>query len=85
MLADEDLLFRGPDAASGFSRPAPRLIPGIIHGGIAFALGLAALWYVQGLSPDSIVLAIPFNNSLLLPSSHSSVVAKGEYKKNFFS
>ena len=59
MLADEDLLFRGPDAASGFSRPAPRLIPGIIHGGIALALGLAGLWYVQGLSPDSIVLAIP--------------------------
>ena len=59
MLADEDLLFRGPDAASGFSRPAPRLIPGIIHGGTALALGLAGLWYVQGLSPDSIVLAIP--------------------------
>ena len=59
MLADEDLLFRGPDAASGFSRPAHRLIPGIIHGGIALALGLAGLWYVQGLSPDSIVLAIP--------------------------
>ena len=59
MLTDEDLLFRGPDAASGFSRPAPRLIPGIIHGGIALALGLAGLWYVQGLSPESIIFAIP--------------------------
>jgi len=59
MLTDEDILFRGPDAASGFSRPAPRLIPGIIHGGLALALGLAGLWYVQGLSPDSIVFAIP--------------------------
>ncbi len=59
MLTDEDILFRGPDAASGFSRPAPRLIPGIIHGGLALALGLAGLWYIQGLSPDSIVFAIP--------------------------
>ena len=59
MLTDEDLLFRGPDAASGFSRPAPRLIPGIIHGGIALVLGLAGLWYVQGLSPESIIFAIP--------------------------
>ena len=59
MLTDEDILFRGPDAASGFARPAPRLVPGVIHGGLALAVGLAGLWYVQGISPANIVLAIP--------------------------
>lgn len=59
LLTDEEILFRGPDAASGFRRPARRNVPGVVHGGIALALGLASLWYVQGLSPASIVLAIP--------------------------
>ena len=59
MLTDEDILFRGPDAASGFGRPAPRIVPGVIHGGLALAVGLAGLWYVQGISPKDIVLAIP--------------------------
>ena len=59
MLTDEDILFRGPDAASGFGRPVPRIVPGVIHGGLALAVGLAGLWYVQGISPKDIVLAIP--------------------------
>ncbi len=59
LLTDEEILFRGPDAASGFRRPARRHVPGVVHGGLALALGLASLWYVQGISPASIVLAIP--------------------------
>lgn len=59
LLTDEEILFRGPDAASGFRRPARRQIPGVVHGGLALALGLAGLWYVQGISPQHIVLAIP--------------------------
>ncbi len=68
LLTDEEILFRGPDAASGFRRPARRQVPGVIHGGLALALGLAGLWYVQGISPENIVLAIPVQQlAVVLP------------------
>ena len=68
LLTDEEILFRGPDAASGFHRPARRQVPGVVHGGIALALGLAGLWYVQGISPENIVLAIPVQQlAVVLP------------------
>jgi len=68
MLTDEEILFRGPDAAGGFRRPPRRAVPGVIHGGLALALGLAGLWYAQGLSPPDIVLAIPIQQlAVVLP------------------
>jgi sodium transport system permease protein len=68
MLTDEEILFRGPDTAGGFRRPPRRTVPGVIHGGLALALGLAGLWYAQGLSPPDIVLAIPVQQlAVVLP------------------
>jgi len=70
MLTDEEILFRGPDAAGGFmSRPARRRVPSVIQGLIAVGIGLAAMWYSQGISPAALVWAIPFQqaSAVLLP------------------
>jgi len=68
MLTDEEILFRGPDTAGRLRRPPRRLVPGVIHGGLALALGLAGLWYAQGISPSDIVLAIPVQQlAVILP------------------
>ena len=68
MLTDEEILFRGPEVAGGFRRPPRRAVPGVVHGGLALALGLAGLWYAQGLSPANIVLAIPIQQlAVVLP------------------
>ncbi|MBU6221329.1 MAG: ABC transporter permease subunit [Planctomycetes bacterium] len=59
-LADEDVLFRGPDVAGpALARPGPRLRPTIIQGLLPIVAGLAGLWYTQGFSPDDLVRAIP--------------------------
>ncbi|MFM8434758.1 MAG: ABC transporter permease subunit, partial [Planctomycetia bacterium] len=59
-LADEDVLFRGPDAAgSALARPGPRPRPTIIQGLLPIVAGLAGLWYTQGFAPDDLVRAIP--------------------------
>ena len=85
MLTDEDILFRGPDAASGFGRPAPRIVPGVIHGGLALAVGLAGLWYVQGISPKRHCVSNTRTTTRRYCSSrHSSLVATSQYPKNIF-
>jgi sodium transport system permease protein len=49
MLADEEILFRGPDAPRGLARPAPRRLPTPTQAvGLALA-SFALLWYAQGL------------------------------------
>jgi sodium transport system permease protein len=56
LVTDEEILFRGPDAASrGLARPAPRLLPSPGQGLAAAVAGLAALWYAQGLAPGDLV------------------------------
>ena len=69
MLVDEEVLFRGPDAAGGLlSRPAPRRLPSLGQGLAALVAGFAAIWYGQGLAPADLSLAIPLQQaSLLLP------------------
>ncbi len=66
-LADEEILFRGPDSAGSItSRPAPRDIPTPTQG---FAVGLVAfalLWYAQGLAPADLVYALPIQQAALL-------------------
>ena len=49
MLTDEEILFRGPDAAAhGLQRPAPRMRPTPAQGLVTAIAGLALLWYAQG-------------------------------------
>jgi sodium transport system permease protein len=64
MLTDEDILFRGPDAATkGLTRPSRRDRPTVVEGVVPLVAGLAALWYVQGLTPDDLALAIPLQQA----------------------
>ena len=69
-LADEELLFRGPDAAAirGW-RPARRDLPTVSQGVAAAAIGFAALWYAQALCPTDLVRAVPVQLAMatLLP------------------
>jgi len=49
LLTDEEILFRGPDAAPhGLRRPAPRTRPTPAQGLVTAAAGLTLLWYAQG-------------------------------------
>ena len=65
MLTDEDILFRGPDAATkGLTRPSRRDRPTVVEGVVPLVAGLAALWYAQGLTPDDLTLAIPLQQVL---------------------
>jgi len=69
-LRDEEILFRGPDAAATRRwRPAPRSVPSPAQGVAAVAIGLAGLWYAQGLSPTDLARAIPVQQAMatLLP------------------
>jgi ABC-type Na+ efflux pump permease subunit/membrane protease YdiL (CAAX protease family) len=64
MLTDEDILFRGGDvAAGGFARPGRRSRPNVVQGVLPIVAGLAALWYVQGITPDDLVRAIPLQQA----------------------
>jgi sodium transport system permease protein len=65
VVTDEEILFRGPDAAvGGLSRPARRRRPTPWQGfGTALA-GLAALWYVQGLAPADMAGAVALQQVL---------------------
>ena len=66
-LGDEEVLFRGPDSAAGvFTRPAARRRPTPMQGFAAGLLAFAALWYVQGIAPESLVLAIPVQQAAVL-------------------
>jgi polar amino acid transport system substrate-binding protein len=60
LLTDEEILFRGPDVAGGLlARPARRRRPSVAQGFTALAIGLAGLWYAQGIAPADFALAIP--------------------------
>ncbi|MEX0671528.1 MAG: CPBP family glutamic-type intramembrane protease [Pirellulales bacterium] len=59
LMSNEELLFRGPDAAtSGLHRPAPRRSPTAWQGFAAALAGFTALWYAQGLAPVDFVPAL---------------------------
>ena len=65
LLTDEEILFRGPDAATGvLARPAPRTVPTISQGIAPVVAGLAALWYVQALTPQNLLLGIPIHQGV---------------------
>lgn len=60
LLTDEEVLFRGPDAADGlFRRPTARRWPTPVQGILPVILGLAALWYGQAFVPEQLLLTIP--------------------------
>ncbi|MBM4011718.1 MAG: CPBP family intramembrane metalloprotease [Planctomycetes bacterium] len=59
LVANEEILFRGPAAASrALARPRPRLRPSIGQAIAAAVMGVAALWYVQGLAPSDFATAL---------------------------
>ena len=69
-VSDEEILFRGPDAAASRRwRPARRVMPTPAQGLAAAAFGLAGLWYSQGLSPPDLARALPVQQAVatLLP------------------
>lgn len=69
-LSDEEVIFRGPDTAAGlFQRPAARLLPTPLQGVLPAIAGLAATWYVQGILPENLALALPLQQlvSMALP------------------
>ena len=66
-LGDEELLFRGPDAAGSlFARPAPRGRPTPMQGFAAALVAFAALWYAQGIAPADLALAVPIQQAALV-------------------
>ena len=70
ILTDEEILFRGPDSAtSPLTRPAPRALPSVGQGMMPIVIGLAGLWYLQGLAPRNLLLAIPLHQlmAVLIP------------------
>jgi polar amino acid transport system substrate-binding protein len=70
LLTDEEILFRGPDAAGGaLARPARRRRPTVGQGLTALGIGLAGLWYAQGVASDDFAVAIPVHQiaGMLLP------------------
>ena len=66
-VGDEEVLFRGPDSASGLlTRPAPRRRPTPMQGFAAALLAFAGLWYAQGAAPESLAAAIPLQQAALM-------------------
>jgi ABC-type Na+ efflux pump permease subunit/membrane protease YdiL (CAAX protease family) len=66
-LADEELLFRGPDSAGGLlARPAARPQPTAMQGFAAALVAFAALWYAQGFAPEDLLLAVPLQQAALV-------------------
>jgi len=60
LLTDEEILFRGPDVATGaWTRPVRRRRPTVAQGVMALVIGLAGLWYSQAIAPADAMLAIP--------------------------
>lgn len=69
-LANEDVIFRGPDAAGGLlQRPFPRRLPTPAQGVLPAVVGLAGVWYVQSVLPDNLAVALPLQQlfSMVLP------------------
>lgn len=66
-LGDEDLLFRGPDTAAGpFSRPRRRTRPTLLQAVACVVVGVALIWYAQGLAGDNLVVALPVQQVVTL-------------------
>ncbi len=66
-LADEEILFRGPDSAGSLTaRPAPRDVPTPMQGFAVALAALALLWYAQGVAPADPTFAIPIPQGALL-------------------
>jgi len=66
-LADEEVLFRGPDSASGLTtRPAPRDLPTPMQGFGVAMVAFAMLWYVNGLATADPIVALPIQQMVLL-------------------
>ena len=66
-VGDEELLFRGPDAAGRLlARPAPRLRPTPGQGFAAALLAFAGLWYAQGIAPADLLLGVPIQQAALV-------------------
>ncbi len=69
-IADENLIFRGPDAAGGLlQRPPPQRVPSPLQGVLPAVIGLAGVWYVQSVLPDNLAVALPLQQlfSMVLP------------------
>lgn len=66
-LVDEEVLFRGPDAADGIlSRPAFRPLPTVPQAIAPAAAAVAGLWYLQAIVPDDLLVAIPVQQAVSL-------------------
>ncbi len=66
-LADEEVLFRGPDSAGGLTtRPGPRDIPTPMQGFGVAMVAFALLWYANGLAPKDLTFALPMQQAVLL-------------------
>jgi sodium transport system permease protein len=66
-LADEEVLFRGPDSAAGLTtRPAPRDLPTPMQGFGVAMVAFALLWYANGLAPADPIFALPIQQAVLL-------------------
>ncbi|MEI6239894.1 MAG: ABC transporter permease subunit [Planctomycetia bacterium] len=64
-LADEDVLFRGPDVAGApLHRPARRQRPNAVQALLPLVAGFAGLWYTQGVVPADLRWAIPVQQVL---------------------
>lgn len=64
-LADEDVLFRGPDVAGApLHRPARRRRPTVVQAALPLVAGFAGLWYAQGFVPSDLRWAIPVQQAL---------------------
>lgn len=60
LLADEEVLFRGPDSVEGvLRRPSRRPLPTPVLAILPAVVGLAALWYLQAFVPEDLLVAIP--------------------------
>lgn len=86
MLTDEDILFRGGDvAAGGFARPGRRSRPNVVQGVLPIVAGLAALWYVQGITPDDLARAIPLQQvaAVVLPLAAAAWWQRVDLRQTF--
>ena len=64
-VTDEEILFRGPDAAATKGwRPVRRDVPTPGQAVAAAGIGLAGLWYAQGLCPADLARALPIQQGL---------------------
>jgi sodium transport system permease protein len=86
-LVDEDMLFRGADAAGhAFARPVSRPRPTFVQGVLPVLAGLAALWYSQGFMPADLVRALPLQQlaAVYLPLAIFTLWQRVALRRTFF-